>query len=348
MVSKADKQFQMLEELLNSGTGNTGEEDTSTGEPQDEKPLYYRANAKSIVTSDGTSVEDELNNIKEDIGEVSDKVDNHTHQATDIIEDDQHQFVTAEEKEKIQTGSVYNNSRPTYAEHGGIPIGTTFQDKTVQEMFNMILYPYISPEVSASVVTPSNGGTFEIGSTVTITKARVIATVKSNDLIKVSISHGANELASKIEGIANGGTFDFDLNYPITANATLTGKVVDDTNAIVSKNTGTFSFVRPIYHGAFNGDSAPTQDQIKALTKHIESKGTKTYQYTCNNERFIFAYPKSYGALSAIYDQNNFNVTDTFIQYTVSVTCLDGNSIDYYVYMSDRTTVTNFNNKFQW
>ena len=75
---------------------------------------------------------------------------------------------------------------------------------------------------------------------------------------------------------------------------------------------------------------------------------TKTYQYTCNNERFIFAYPKSYGALSAIYDQNNFNVTDTFTQYTVSVTCLDGNNIDYYVYMSDRTTVTNFNNKFQW
>lgn len=340
-MSKLDKQFNKLMELLDSGTGNTEENDPSTGEPQDEQPLYYRAHAKSIITSDGVSVEDELDNIKEEIA-------NHTHNASDIIEDDQHQFVTSEEKEKIHTGTLYNNSRPTYAEHGGIPVGTTFQDKTVQDMFNMILYPYISPIISVSVVTPSNGGTFELGSTVTITKARIVATVKSNDLIKASISNGATELAAKTEGIASGGTIDFDLNYPIITNTTLTGKVTDDTNAIVSKNTGTFTFVHPIYHGAFNGDIAPTQDQIKALTKHIESKGTKTYKYTCNNERFIFAYPKAYGALSAIYDQNNFNVTDTFTQYTVSVTCLDGNNVDYYIYMSSRTTVTDFNNKFQW
>ena len=316
-------------------------EDPSTGEPQDTKPLYYRTRAKSIVLDDGRTVQESIDDLEE-------QIDNHTHNATDIITDEDHQFVTQEEKDMISGGTTYSNDIPTYVKHGGVGLGVTFHDKTMKEMFDMILYPYVAPTVSTSVLSPSNGGTFEIGSTVTITKVRVTAQIKSNKLTKIQVVHGTTTVAEKIDGIENGGTFDLNASYPITSNATLTSKVTDDTQSIVSKNTGTFTFVYPIYHGALDSDSAPTEEQIKALTKHIESKGTKTYSFNCNNERFIFAYPKSYGALSQIYDQNNFNVTDTFTQYTVPVVCLDGKSVEYYVYISDRTTVTAFNNKFQW
>jgi len=316
-------------------------EDPSTGEPQDTKPLYYRTRAKSIVLDDGRTVQESIDDLEE-------KIDNHTHNATDIITDEDHQFVTQEEKDMISGGTTYSNDIPTYVEHGGVGLGVTFHDKTMKEMFDMILYPYVAPTVSTSVLSPSNGGTFEIGSTITITKVRVTAQIKSNKLTKIQVVHGTTTVAEKIDGIENGGTFDLNASYPITSNATLTAKVTDDTQSIISKNTGTFTFVYPIYHGALDSDSAPTEEQIKALTKHIESKGTKTYSFNCNNERFIFAYPKSYGALSQIYDQNNFNVTDTFTQYTVPVVCLDGKSVEYYVYVSDRTTVTAFNNKFQW
>ena len=316
-------------------------EDPSTGEPQDTKPLYYRTRAKSIVLDDGRTVQESIDDLEE-------QIDNHTHNATDIITDEDHQFVTQEEKDMISGGTTYSNDIPTYVEHGGVGLGVTFHDKTMKEMFDMILYPYVAPTVSTSVLSPSNGGTFEIGSTVTITKVRVTAQIKSNKLTKIQVVHGTITVAEKIDGIENGGTFDLNASYPITSNATLTSKVTDDTQSIVSKNTGTFTFVYPIYHGALDSNSAPTEEQIKALTKHIESKGTKTYSFNCNNERFIFAYPKSYGALSQIYDQNNFNVTDTFTQYTVPVVCLDGKSVEYYVYISDRTTVTAFNNKFQW
>ena len=316
-------------------------EDPSTGEPQDTKPLYYRTRAKSIVLDDGRTVQESIDDLEE-------QIDNHTHNATDIITDEDHQFVTQEEKDMISGGTTYSNDIPTYVEHGGVGLGVTFHDKTMKEMFDMILYPYVAPTVSTSVLSPSNGGTFEIGSTITITKVRVTAQIKSNKLTKIQVVHGTTTVAEKIDGIENGGTFDLNASYPITSNATLTAKVTDDTQSIISKNTGTFTFVYPIYHGALDSDSAPTEEQIKALTKHIESKGTKTYSFNCNNERFIFAYPKSYGALSQIYDQNNFNVTDTFTQYTVPVVCLDGKSVEYYVYISDRTTVTAFNNKFQW
>ena len=322
-----------LERIDNPG------EDPSTGEPQDNTPLYYRTKAKTVIMDDGTSVEDAINN-------KADK--NHTHTAREIITDKDHQFVTEEEKNNWSLGSRYNKNIPTYVEHGGIPIGTTFNNKTLQEMFDMILYPYVSPTVSAQVLTPGNGGTYEIGILVSVTKIRVNATIKSNNLTKIDIVEGSNIIATKTDGVSKGGTFDFVLNIAVRTNKYFTAKVYDDTGAVVSKNTGTFTFVHPIYHGSLSTDKTPTQEEIKALTKHIESKGTKTYSFTANNQRFVFAYPKSYGTLSAIYDQNNFNVTSTFTIYTVPIQCLDGSTVDYYVYVSDKSTVTNFNNKFQW
>lgn len=313
--------------------------DPSTGEPQDNTPLYYRTKAKTVIMDDGTSVEDAINS-------KADK--NHTHTAREIITDKDHQFVTEEEKNNWSLGSRYNKNIPTYVEHGGIPIGTTFNNKTLQEMFDMILYPYVSPTVSAQVLTPGNGGTYEIGTLVSVTKIRVNATIKSNNLTKIDIVEGSNIIATKTDGVSKGGTFDFVLNIAVRTDKYFTAKVYDDTGAVVSKNTGTFTFVHPIYHGSLSTDKTPTQEEIKALTKHIESKGTKTYSFTANNQRFVFAYPKSYGTLSAIYDQNNFNVTSTFTIYTVPIQCLDGSTVDYYVYVSDKSTVTNFNNKFQW
>lgn len=322
-----------LERIDNPG------EDPSTGEPQDNTPLYYRTKAKTVIMDDGTSVEDAINS-------KADK--NHTHTAREIITDKYHQFVTEEEKNNWSLGSRYNKNIPTYVEHGGIPIGTTFNNKTLQEMFDMILYPYVSPTVSAQVLTPGNGGTYEIGTLVSVTKIRVNATIKSNNLTKIDIVEGSNIIAIKTDGVSKGGTFDFVLNIAVRTNKYFTAKVYDDTGAVVLKNTGTFTFVHPIYHGSLSTDKTPTQEEIKALTKHIESKGTKTYSFTANNQRFVFAYPKSYGTLSAIYDQNNFNVTSTFTIYTVPIQCLDGSTVDYYVYVSDKSTVTNFNNKFQW
>ena len=318
---------------------NNPEEDPSTGEPQDNMPLYYRTKAKTVIMEDGTSVEDAIN----------DKANKyHTHMAREIITDPEHQFVSQEEKDNWSLGSRYNKNIPTYVEHGGIPIGTTFDNKTFQEMFDMILYPYVSPIVSTQVITPGNGGIYEIGTLVSVTKIRVNATIKSNNLTKIDIVDGSNIIATKTDEVSKGGTFDFVLNIAVRTNKYFTAKVYDDTGEVVSKNTGTFTFVHPIYHGSLSTDTTPTQEEIKALTKHIESKGTKTYSFTANNKRFIFAYPKSYGVLSAIYDQNNFNVTSTFTIYTVPIQCLDGSTVDYYVYVSDKSTVTNFNNKFQW
>lgn len=62
----------------------------------------------------------------------------------------------------------------------------------------------------------------------------------------------------------------------------------------------------------------------------------------------VFAYPASYGKLNKIFDPNNFDVTSTFTVYTIKVTTLSGDKVDYYVYVNNKSTVSNFNMKFQW
>ena len=316
-------------------------EDPATGEPQDEKPLYYRARAKSVIMTDGTNVEDAINDLRGDM-------ETHTHNASDIIEDKDHQFVTEDEKNNWTIGSRYNNDEPIYQEHGGVKVGTTFVDKTMQEMFDMILYPHLQPTISCQVLDPSNGGIFEIGTTVSVRKIRLNVNSKSNKLKSISILKGSTVVVSKTNSLGKGGIYDFNVAVDLTTNTTFTGKVVDDIDDTVSSNSGTFSFVYPIYHGSYNGDAAPTETQIKALTKHIEAKGTKSYRFNLTNTRACFAYPKAYGALRVIYDQNNFDVTSTFTQYEVNVVCADGKTVVYYVYTNNRSTVTNFTNKFQW
>ena len=330
-----------LAKIYRSSPAPITPEDPATGEPQDEKPIYYRTRAKSVVMEDGTNVEDAINDLR-------DNLDNHTHNASDIITDKDHQFVSEDEKNNWTQSTRYNNDEPIYQEHGGVKVGTTFVDKTMKEMFDMILYPHLTPTISCQVITPSNGGVFETGTTVNVTRIRVTANSKSNQLKSITVMNGSTQVVSKTSGLGKGGTFDFNTAVALKTNTTFTGKVVDNIDDTATANTGTFTFVYPIYHGSFDGDSKPTEAQIKAMTKHIETKGTKSYQFTLTNTRACFAYPKAYGALNRIYDQNNFDVTDTFTRYEVNLVCADNKTVVYYVYINNRSTVTNFTNRFQW
>ena len=62
----------------------------------------------------------------------------------------------------------------------------------------------------------------------------------------------------------------------------------------------------------------------------------------------LIAYPKSYGALKKIIDQNSFDVTNSFIKSEVNVTGLDKTSQTYYVYTNNASSVTNFKITFQY
>lgn len=248
----------------------------------------------------------------------------------------------------IEASLVYTNETPTISAHGGVAAGSTFDKVPIADMFTKILYPYVSPTVTASIVTPTNGGTVEKGTTQNVTKIRVNVTKKSASITKVEIFDGTTSLGVKTDGVAAGGTFDFTVAVAVTANKSFTAKVTDSENKTVSANTGTFTFVHPFYTGVCAGNATIDATLVTGLTKKIETKGAKTISYKCNNESMIFAYDASYGVLKSIIDPNNFNVTDTFTRSEVSITTLDGASTKYYVYKNPASTVDKFAMKFNF
>ena len=74
------------------------------------------------------------------------------------------------------------------------------------------------------------------------------------------------------------------------------------------------------------------------LQEIVQKKGAYTYNnITCNNDSIVFKYPKSYGTLTSILDSNNFENISAFSRNEEVI-----NSVDYYVYTSAVTTVSNF------
>lgn len=238
---------------------------------------------------------------------------------------------------------TYTNEMATVNALGGIAAGTTFSDMPITELLTKLLYPYIKPTISAKA-NPTNGGTFERGTAVEVTSIIATVTKKSENITKVEVFDGSTSLGVKVDGST--GTLTFPVDISVTVNGKkFTAKVTDATGTVVSANTGTFTFIDPYYYGVM--DDGETFDKVN-MTKLIQSKGNKELIFNSNNQKMVFAYPKSYGILKKIIDPNSFDVTSTWSYEEVNVTAIDGTSVAYYIYTSKLVTVDAYKMTFQY
>lgn len=239
----------------------------------------------------------------------------------------------------------YKNQTPSTVAVGGIEKGYVPPTAGVEaiDMIDKLLHPYVAPTVTAAA-TPNNGGVVEIGTSKSVTGVTVTITLGSAAITKIEVFDGSTSLGSLTSGIkAGANTITFANALTVTANKQLSVTVTDADNKTVTAKTGTFTFVSPYYYGAIAADAAPTEALIKAATKSVATKGNKTFNFTCNNEKMLFAYPKSYGALSKILDANSFDVTGTFTRTEVTV-----DNVAYYAYSNDPSTVSAFKMTFNY
>ena len=171
--------------------------------------------------------------------------------------------------------------------------------------------------------------------TCTFTKGGAACAFKSLtvDGTAVTVSGTGNQLSQSIT---------------VTADKTV-ACVATDTNGKSITTNYKYQFVDASYFGVVAADFAnsPTAANITAvlstLTKSIKaSKAYNTAAFTQNNQKCIYMYPSSFGALTKIVDGNNFDMTASFTKTTVTV-----NSIPYLVYvLTSPSSVTNYNLKF--
>lgn len=275
---------------------------------------------------------------------------NHTHtDATQLSSG----FMSGSDKKKldgVETGAtandtLYKNQTPSTVAVGGVPKGYVPPSSGVEavEMINKMLHAYVAPSATASA-SPTNGGTFEIGTSQKVTAVTVNITLGSAQISKIEILDGSDVIGSLTNEINSGAnTVTLTSALTVTSNKQLKVKITDSENKSITVNTGAFTFVSPYYYGAIASGAEINEATVKGTTKYVSVKGNKSFNYTCSNQKMLFAYPKSYGALSKILDANSFDVTGTFSRAEVTV---DG--VSYYVYTNAASTVSSFKMTFNY
>lgn len=239
--------------------------------------------------------------------------------------------------------TLYKNQTPSTVAVGGIEKGYVPPASGVEAvtMIDKLLHPYVAPIVTAAM-SPANGGVVEVGTTQTVNAVTVNITLGSAAISKIEVFDGSTSLGSLTSGIkAGANTVTLANALSVTSNKQLSVTVTDADGKTVTAKTGSYTFVSPYYYGAIAADAEVTAALVKAAMKSVQAKGNKSFNFTCANQKMLYAYPKSYGALSKILDANSFDVTRTFTSSEVTV---DG--VAYYVYTNDASTVTNFKMTF--
>ena len=247
----------------------------------------------------------------------------------------------------------YTSQVPTTAAVGGINEGYTPPSGGIDilDLIYKLLHPYVAPELTATML-PRNGGTVGIATTQNITGVRVnLSNAHGNKIMSYQVYDVDSDFDSSVplgelysEDYENGfaeGAQTVTLNSPYqmtqaSAHKYLTVRAMDlDGNESIVK-TASFNFVETYYWG-----SAPAETVIDEAfvngdedkTTQASAKGSKVVSVNHDSQQFVyFCAPKSYGEITSVKDQNQFENISDFEKNKTEVTI---NGRDYYVYHND-------------
>lgn len=239
---------------------------------------------------------------------------------------------------------TYTNPEKMVTAHGGIPVGTSFNNVPLQEVLDNILYPYTKPTVTLSA-NPA-GGVREKGTSLTPIALTANIGKKSADIKAVDFYKGSEKIGSIASPKAAGGTETHSYTGPITADCQLSCKVTDAKNGVTESGKVNYTFVYPIYIGSVPADAVtPTAAQVMELEKRVVAKASQQYTYTIADKRMCIACPPGM-TLSKILDPNGFDSTAAFTKKSLAITGLDGTAQTYTVYVGGVTSQSNYKMSF--
>ena len=221
---------------------------------------------------------------------------------------------------------------------GGVRTGDTV-DPTLSEALDKILSaPFQDLSYSYSI----NYSLVEKGLSVTPTSTWNIT---PNDDTVTDVSILRNNVEESNQGTTLSGSY-LHLDSIDFSNSTSerTYKIdITSSDAGLNSTSRSVSFVAPTYAGVL-AIANVDETNIKTLTKYVRSRATQNnISFSPVLQRYIYAYPKSFGLLSSIKDPNNFEVIGTFDVSEITFTLADGTSEIMYIYVSNAdTTQTNF------
>jgi len=251
----------------------------------------------------------------------------------------------------------YTNATAMPEAVGGWPSGSTFTDKTLQDMFDGLLYPYQEPSFSSfSLADISN--TREVGSSIPANSTYTFTASNTSNINagSVNITYSGTSSGTIATGL-NINQSPYDASHSAIANSTagnLTFKVeaTNSQGGLFSK-TYTVSYRWRVYWGNSALDSL-TEADIKGLdSSDLKTSKNGTYGFTtATNQYKYLCWPNDFGSpipVTGFKDAANGNsivmatsADDSFFSNThngwsygvVSVTNSNNVTTNYRVYRS--------------
>ncbi len=272
---------------------------------------------------------------------------------------DANKFLASDGTWKIVQGAggevsiKYTSQVPTTAAVGGIDEGYIPPSSGIDilDLIYNLLHPYVAPELTATML-PRNGGTVGIDTTQNITGVRVsLNKTGGNKIMSYQVYDVNSDFDSHIplgelysEDYENGfttGAKTVPLNSPYQMTQAsnykyLTVRVMDLNGKETIVKTASFNFVETYYWGTAPGETVIDETFVNGdsdKTTQDSAKGTKVVSVNNPTTQFVyFCAPKSYGEITSVKDQNQFENISDFKKNKTEVTI---NGRDYYVYHND-------------
>ena len=240
-------------------------------------------------------------------------------------------------------GSItYTNLTPMPQAVGGYPAGTTFNNQTMQQMWDGLLYIYQNPSFSSFYINavPSNRevGAYLIGDTAANNSFdfRWSTTHNSNinaNSINIELVSPAHTYGSSLANDGQETISDNDIQETSVTNLTFRITGTNSHGSNFHRDT-TYHFLYRYWAGS---DSNTHLDEagIKALPlTGLKSGYAGTYSLTGNGYKYI-AFPQSWGTPNQFKDADTGFAVAMESPYTLSITNAYGITTNYNVY---RTT----------
>ena len=212
---------------------------------------------------------------------------------------------------------------------GGIKKNQTFNNATLQEMFDMLLHPYEKPTMTLGI-NPAKTIYDKVAETLASITINANVTKKTENIKEVRF-YVDNVLVNTDTTHPNGGLVSYTHTFALPTNTTFNVKIecedIKGATSRVSANTNVY-FVGKSYYGVVEDDGtafAITESLIKGLSKtEVKIKKALTYKnINATFGRIIYAYPKdlpSGGALTSIKDQGTgWSVFDSYTSQEITI-----------------------------
>lgn len=216
-------------------------------------------------------------------------------------------------------------------EIGGISKNKVYTDATVADVLSDLLFPYVAPS-DFSIATTASAGTYEYGTTRTISTVTPKFTLGSKPITSITVTDGTNTLYS-------GSTATNNTAITLTTSKTFDGNTGGTIYCTISDGTTTLpaaeAKVSYTYY-TYSKLTTNTSPDTSGATKQNTSNADNTYSYS--EGQYLWLYSTSSGKKIQTYVAGSWADVNTTRSDAITLTLVSGATATYYAYRTDKFT----------